>query len=332
MFGLFRKLEERGVLGINARNARFISGHNPRRLFPLVDDKLKSKALCIENGIPSPKLFGTVEAHGDLRRLPKLLEPFRDFVIKPVRGAMGNGVLVIVDRDGEQYVKGSGVKLVDKDVQHYVSGILSGLYSLSGTTDRAMIEYRVQLHPTFARISHGGVPDIRVIVFKGVPAMAMLRLPTRRSDGRANLHQGAIAAGIDIATGRTHNAVQSNRLVTIHPDTLENVIGVEIPAWDEILRIAAVSAKMTGLGYLGVDVVLDATEGPLLLELNARPGLAIQIANFRGLLDPLEAIERVDTGRLDTQARIALAREIASRGTRQPKVLPLPEPGLEKVG
>lgn len=326
MFGLFDKLKGRGVLGINARNARFISRHNPRRLFPLVDDKLKTKALCQQFGIPAPELYGVVEAHGDLRQLPKILAPYSEFVIKPVRGAMGNGVLVVVGRDGEHYVKGSGVKLNDQEVRHYVSGILSGLYSLAGNNDRAMIEYRVQLHPTFQAVSFGGVPDIRVIVFKGVPALAMLRLPTRRSDGRANLHQGAIAAGVDIATGRTHHAVQSNRLIEMHPDTGNNVIGMQVPYWEEILRIAAVSAEMTGLGYIGVDVVLDASHGPLLLELNARPGLAIQIANFQGLLVPLEQIERVDTTRLDTAARIALAREIAagSRPHALPEVAPVP--------
>lgn len=330
MFGLFDKLKERGVLGINARNSRFISKHNPRRLFPLVDDKLKTKALCQQYGIPAPELYGTVEAHGDLRDLPKLLAPYREFVIKPVRGAMGNGVLVVVDRDGDLYVKGSGARLDEKQVQHYVSGILSGLYSLAGNNDRAMIEYRVQLHPTFQAVSYGGVPDIRVIVFKGVPALAMLRLPTRRSDGRANLHQGAIAAGVDIATGRTHHAVQSNRLIETHPDTGNGVIGMTVPYWDEILRIAAVSAEMTGLGYIGVDVVLDANKGPLLLELNARPGLAIQIANFQGLLLPLSQIERIDTSRLDTMQRIALAREVAA-GTRQ-HAPPEAVPALPKVG
>lgn len=307
-----RKLHEAGVLGINARNARFISAHNPRRLFPLVDDKLKTKALCLTHGIPTPDLHGTVEANGELRDLPRRLEKLEQFVIKPVRGAMGNGVLVIVRREGPLYVKASGVALDAVHLQHYVSGILSGLYSLAGHRDRAMIEYRVQLHPTFGAISHGGVPDVRVIVFKGVPAMAMLRLPTRRSDGRANLHQGAIAAGIDVATGRTHHAVQGSVLIGVHPDTGNRVIGVQVPAWDEVLRIAAVAADMTGLGYLGVDVVLDAAKGPLLLELNARPGLSIQIANFRGLLRPLERIERIETGGLSVDERITLARELAA--------------------
>lgn len=326
-FFSFAQLRDEGVLGINARNARFISPYNPRKHFPNVDDKLRTKELAIRHGIPSPKLLGTVDAHGDLRDLPKVLAPHPEFVIKPVRGAMGNGVLVIVGREGRYFRKASGVTLDDAQVRHYVSGILSGLYSISGTDDRAMIEQRVRVHPAFGAISFGGVPDLRVIVFRGVPAMAMVRLPTRRSDGRANLHQGAIAAGIDIATGRTHHAVQSNRLIDVHPDTGANVIGETIPMWEEVLRIAAVSSEMTGLGYLGVDVVLDAEDGPMLLELNARPGLAIQIANFQGLLHPLERIGRLEVDSLDAAERVALGRELAAdlareRARRSPGALP----------
>lgn len=317
----FQKLRQAGVLGINARNARFIFRHNPRRLFPLVDDKIRCKALCAEYGIPTPELYGIVEAHGDLRRLGDFLAGHDEFVIKPARGAMGNGVLVIEGRDGPLFRKPSGARLDERAVKHYVSGILSGLYSLSGTVDRAMIEYRVQRHPLFDELSSGGVPDIRVIVFKGVPVLAMVRLPTNKSDGRANLHQGAIAAGIDLATGTTHCAVQANQLVERHPDTGARVIGVTIPHWEEILRIAARTHDMTGLGYIGVDVVLDAVNGPMLLEANARPGLAIQIANFQGLLHRLKKIERVDTSRLDVDARLEFARRVLPP-TPRPQALP----------
>lgn len=321
----YETLRRSGVVGINARNARFISRYNPRRLFPLVDDKIRCKALCQQSGIPTPELYGIVEAHGDLQRLREYLEGHDDFVIKPARGAMGNGVLVIEGREGERFRKPSGALLDERAMRHYVSGILSGLYSLSGTVDRAMIEYRVQRHPLFDALAYGGVPDIRVIVFKGIPVLAMVRLPTQKSDGRANLHQGAIAAGIDMATGTTRSAVQANRLVERHPDTGAEVIGVAIPHWEEILRIAARSHDVTGLGYIGVDVVLDAHLGPLLLELNARPGLAIQIANFEGLLHVLEKVERVDTARLGLDARLELAQRI-----RGPQPAPaLPDPATE---
>src|SRR5690606_14514497 len=121
-------------------------------------------------------------------------------------------------------------------------------------------------------------------VFKGFPIMAMLRLATHASDGKANLHQGAAGVGLDMATGRSLNAVQFGKPVTEHPDTHKPLKEIDIPNWRQMLLLASRCYEMTGLGYIGVDLVLDARRGPELLELNARPGLAIQVANNRGLL------------------------------------------------
>jgi alpha-L-glutamate ligase-like protein len=181
------------------------------------------------------------------------------------------------------YRKASGEAMTDEEMRYHVINILSGMYSLGGQPDKAMIEYRVKFDPVFEKIAYQGVPDVRIIVFMGVPVMAMVRLPTRMSDGKANLHQGAIGTGVDIATGKTLTAVWKNFIIDDHPDTGEPVVGIQIPGWDDLLRLASKSYELTGLGYQGIDVVLDKNLGPLILELNARPGLNIQIANNCGL-------------------------------------------------
>jgi alpha-L-glutamate ligase-like protein len=182
------------------------------------------------------------------------------------------------------------------------------LFSLGGHSDQALIEYRVQFDPVFAEISYQGVPDVRIIVFLGIPVMAMVRLPTRLSSGKANLHQGAIGTGVDIATGRTLTAVWRNGIVQEHPDTANPVTGVQIPHWDRLLGIAAQAHELTGLGYIGVDLVLDRDKGPLILEINARPGLNIQIANNCGLLPRLQKVEEINPKGMDLEARIAFAK------------------------
>ena len=40
------KLRDLGILGMNRRNAEFLLVSNPRRLYPMVDDKLRTKALA----------------------------------------------------------------------------------------------------------------------------------------------------------------------------------------------------------------------------------------------------------------------------------------------
>ena len=188
---------------------------------------------------------------------------------------------------------------------------MSGLFSLGGQPDVAFAEELLTVHPNFQSLCVDGVPDVRVVVFRGVPVMAMTRLPTRASRGRANLHQGAVGVGIDLGTGRTNRAVIRDRPVTLHPDTGEALIDREVPFFEEAMRIAVEATDRTELGYVGADVVVDASRGPLILELNARPGLAIQVANRAGLLPRLEAIDRrVETG-ASVAERIALGKEIA---------------------
>ena len=70
-------------------------------------------------------------------------------------------------------------------------------------SDYAIIEKRVVVDPVFEEVSYEGIPDIRIISLLGYPAMAMVRLPTRLSGGKANLHQGAIGVGVNLATGKT---------------------------------------------------------------------------------------------------------------------------------
>jgi len=290
-FDTARRLNERGILGMNARNAEYILDHNPRAKFPIVDDKARMAKLCVEIGVPTPELYAVIESHGELRKLGERLADRREFVVKPNRGSAGRGVLVLLDRAGDDFVRHNGDRLSLDDLRQHFSDVLSGMYSLGGQGDAVLVQQRVRLHPTFEAIAYKGIPDVRVIVYRNEPAMAMLRLPTKESGGRANLHQGGIGTGVDLATGRTNHAVQRNRQVSVHPDTGVALLGAEVPFWDEILTMSRRVAGAVGLGYLGVDIVVDAEQGPMLLEANARPGLAIQIANDAGLRPRLDAID-----------------------------------------
>lgn len=309
MLELAKQLAKVGVLGINRRNAEYTLTYNPRHLYPLVDDKLRTKQLAAKAGIAVPELYGVVEMAGQVRGLPSLLKGHQDFAIKPACGTGGEGILVISSRVREMYRKVDGSLLSQEEFNHHVLNVLSGLYSLGGQPDKVLVEYRIQFDPVFEAISYLGVPDIRIIVFLGVPVMSMVRLPTRISDGKANLHKGAIGAGVDIATGQTLTAVWRNDIITEHPDTGNPVTGVRIPEWETLLKLAARCYELTGLGYQGVDIVLDKYKGPLLLELNARPGLNIQIANRAGLLHRLRLVERYSKDIESVEDRVAFAKE-----------------------
>jgi len=304
-----RRLRSAGVLGLNERNAEFTLPYNRRDRYPLVDDKALTKQLAMEAGVAVPELYGVIEIHRHLRELPALLARHWDFVVKPARGSQGDGIIVVTGRTRSLFRVADGSFLDEDDLTFHVSNILSGIYSLGGQTDKALIEYRVNFDPVFEAITYRGVPDVRIIVFLGVPVMAMVRLPTRLSGGKANLHQGALGAGIDLASGVTLTAVWGTSIVEEHPDTGNPVAGVTIPHWDALLELGARSYELTGLGYQGIDIVLDREKGPLILELNARPGLAIQMANRAGLRSRLEKIERQHASLTSIAERIAFAKE-----------------------
>jgi alpha-L-glutamate ligase-like protein len=314
MIGTWLALRKRGILGLNARNRSYIMRRNQRHRYPLVDDKLKTKRLAIEAGISVPELYGVMETEHDLAGLGQLLSPYSEFVIKPSRGSGGSGVLVIDGRRKELFVKPDGRGLPLAEISYHASNILSGIYSLGGVPDNAMIEYRVRVDPIFDPVSYQGVPDIRLLVYRGMPTMGMVRLPTRQSDGKANLHQGAVGVGVEISTGLTTSGVWHNRTVAEHPDFGVPLAGLQIPNWPRLLELGARCYELTGLGYLGVDIVLDRTHGPLLLELNARPGLGIQIANHRGLKTRLDAIDNVSELPSTPLERVNLAIELFKNG------------------
>lgn len=295
---IFKDLKEMGILGINNRVGRYILRHNDRKNYPLVDNKVLTAQRAEAWGIATPENYLIVENYGSLNNLHLKLQNYESFVIKPAKGSQGNGIIVIKEvikeeKNGEVRIlcRRSNDKLMEiEEVKHHISGILSGLYSLSGHSDIAIIQAKIDKHPIFDQYSYGGIPDIRVIVFEGFPVMSMVRLPTKSSDGKANLHQGAIGAGLNLSNGWTNNAVIRNQVVSIHPDTGHELVGLKLPFWPEILELAARCYDMVGLGYLGADIVLTPDQGPILLELNARPGLGIQIANLAGLVPRLEKI------------------------------------------
>jgi alpha-L-glutamate ligase-like protein len=308
MLKLAKTLRARGVMGINERNADYTLRYNPRDRYPLVDDKALTKQFAQRAGIAVPELYGVIEIQQQVRKLPMLLRDRWDFVVKPARGSQGDGIVVVTGRSRSAYRVADGTFMTGEELAFHVSNTLSGIYSLGGQPDKVLIEYRVNFDPAFESITYRGVPDVRIIIFLGVPVMAMVRLPTRESGGKANLHLGAIGAGVDMATGRTLTAVMGNGIVDEHPDTGNRVSGVLIPHWDTLLGIASRCYELTGLGYQGIDIVLDKDKGPLVLELNARPGLAIQIANRCGLRLRLEKTEKHAQGLRSLEQRIAFAK------------------------
>ena len=274
------------VLGMNQRNLDYIYPNNARKDFPVADDKIVTKEIMKRVGVPVPETYRVYSRFYELRGLESDLGSYHDFVIKPSQGRGGGGIIVIADRQGEDWVGVSGKVYSIHDIKKHISDIMFGVYSFD-LHDRALIEARIVQHEEMNVLSPFGLADVRVILHRDEPVLSMTRIPTKASEGRANLHQGAVGAGIDLASGRTVHAVLKGDPVDKHPDTGVDLIGRAVPYWDRVVEISLRAARAVPLKYLGVDISISQG-GPVLLEINVRPGLEIQNANVRGLRSILE--------------------------------------------
>lgn len=302
------------ILGLNARSY-FSYNYNKPGGKKIASSKLRTKRALSEADIPVPRILVKLRKPQDILRydwdLPEA------FALKPSKGLGGEGIIVVKKRAKdpstssgqarEGWITTDKRKVTTEDLKLHVLDILEGAYSLGNVPDVAFIEEYVGRHKAFRKYAYSGTPDIRVIVFNKVPVISMLRLPTRESGGRANLHQGAIGVGIDIATGITTKAMHYGKQIKFKPDTRRKLHGIKIPYWTKILELSVRCAEAADLGYVGVDVVLHPERGPQVLEINSQPGLGIQLASEAGLKKRLERIEDLEVSDAEHGVRIAKA-------------------------
>ncbi len=316
------------ILGLNARSQLFAYRYNPLKNKKIADSKVRTASVLRKAGIPTPKIYKKFRdprqvLEFDWNKLPSA------FALKPSKGLGGEGIVVVKKRseDGKGWITTQRKKITPEDLSLHALDIVEGAFSMTSEPDTALVQEYVGRHKLLRKFAYRGTPDIRVIVFNKVPVMAMLRLPTKESGGRANLHQGAIAVGIDIATGITTRAIWHGEQIVFKPGTKRKLRGIKIPDWTKVLETAVGAQVASGLGYLGVDIVLHPELGPMVLEMNAQPGLQIQMANAAGLRKRLDRVEDLEVRDPDHGVKIAKAL-FSSRFSLRVK----PEEGVKTVG
>lgn len=287
---LFKVLKNRSkILGMNERNLVYIKEYNPAKYRKVADDKILTKKVLTEEDIPTPRLIAQIDNIKQLEKFDWSILP-KSFVIKPVRGTEGAGIEIFYNQDKEgNWIKANQSKFSLDDIKKLASEILEGKFTPYSEPDKVLIEERVKPHKAFKYYTYKGTPDVRIIVFNKIPLMAYVRLPTKESDGKANLIQGAIGSGIDLANGRTTTSVLGKgnggkgTIIEYVPGTKLQLSGLKIPYWEKMLEISIQCQIVTNIGFLAVDFLIDREDGPKVVELTARAGLSIQIANQDGL-------------------------------------------------
>ena len=277
---------QKNTLGINERNSNYVYKHNPRKYFPLANDKVRTKKILHQKSIPAPETYAVVTNMGEISKCWESVQCQRALAIKPAKGSGGGGILVIQKDESGHWIKPSGKIITQAQIYEHLANIIMGVYS-TGNEDKVIIEYCIQTHEWMRDIYPEGVPDLRVLIFNQELIMAMLRVPTKESGGKANLHQKAMGIAVDLKSGELGHGFCGDRSMNKHPDSQVQFYGLKLPFWEEILSISRRTAEVFPLNYLGVDLVLDQKLGPMVMEINARPGLQIQNINQQGLVTQL---------------------------------------------
>jgi alpha-L-glutamate ligase-like protein len=294
------------VLGMNKRNLYYIRKYNLKKAKNIADDKVLSKKILTKSGIPTPKLVTVINNFQELHSFDWNSLP-NSFVIKPVSGLEGGGIDIVYNRNQiGNWIRADKSQVSVSEIKQLSHDILNGRYSLHQEPDRILIEERVKNHKNFKYFAYKGTPDIRVIVFNNLPVMSYIRLPTIESKGKANLALGAIGANIDIATGTTTNAIKGKSgKIEFVPGTKLRLSGLKIPYWNKILKYAIEAQKATNLNFAAIDFLIDRDQGPLIVEINARPGLSIQLAADDGLEWRLKKARGLKISSVDKAIRLA---------------------------
>lgn len=296
------------VLGMNARTFEYTKKYNSPEAIRAANNKLITKKILQKAGLTSPRLYATVGTRQELSHFRWTKLP-SSFVLKPNSASGGGGIVVIFGRNKKgNWVRADKTEAFIPQLRRHVMDILDGNFSKSNVPDTAFFEQRIKVHADLKRLSVKGVPDIRILLYNYVPVMAMLRLPTEESGGRANLHAGGVGVGIDIAQGITTTAIHHGQLIDSLPSTRTPISGIRLPHWHESLLLATKTAQAVGLGFAGVDIALDRDDGPVVLEINARPGLEIQFANLTPLRPRLKRVEGLRL--MSPEKRLLLAKEL----------------------
>lgn len=350
------------ILWNNARNLLYIKKFNDKKAIRLANNKLETKIFLWERWIPFAKTYWIISNRNELYEFDFSYLPKKTFIIKPNQWSKGNWILIVkniskeenlkpkeknnflnfIIKKREKIVPYKTIPTHKKELYHiwektindptfrrYLLDIIDGKFSMNMGWDKVIIEEKLTPGELFKDFCEYGLADIRIIVFNLVPIATMIRVPTKYSNGKANLAQWWLGLGIEICTGKITSMLRKNKVYTHKfPKEFAHFFGKQIPYRKDILFLSSKAQYYVNLGYLALDRVIT-NEGPKLLEINARAWLEVQKVTNTPLEKILEKIE--DLNIQDPEKWVEIAKTLFSKESndiiKQQKILYLSQYG-----
>jgi hypothetical protein len=243
-----------------------------------VDDKANFHKICRANNIPTPKLIALSDENGvwgednaviaSGEGLAKAINdtPANDFVLKPTRQYSGKGILFLSKKNNQTLTCQLGI-----------NHTISELYELINTK-AYILQLSIDNHPIINKLSCSpALQTIRIVTFNrknSTPFIFAALLKISNSELLIDNYEygenGNLVAMINIDTGVISHGVGKHLGDTyhVHPATQMPITGLQLPLWDQCLKLAIAAAEMSlPVKAIGWDIALTPT-GPVMIEGN----------------------------------------------------------------
>ncbi len=350
-----------GILWLNKRNINYIKKRNPKKQIRLANSKYHTKKFLAERGIPVPQTLWVIKNRKKLFQYNFNKFKTENFVVKPNQWSKWRWIFIIKklkEREANNTLKGqwsrhkwlkkrreiiysykeelfnnqlfivNKKKLSDRWLKQQLVSIIDGQYSIGSKNDVILIEELVKPSKEFLPFCEHGLADIRIICFNLVPIAAMLRMPTKKSGGKANLAQWGIGFGVDISSGKIVSMKNKKRIhYESFPEEFTSFFHKKINNRDDMLLYSSSIQYFTNIGFIGLDRVLTP-QWPKILEINARAWIEIQNITLKPLESILSKIEDLNISTPEKGVEIAKSLFSTEKSTEIPtaKIIYLSQP------
>lgn len=313
--GVYRKdlatEEKRQFVG--GRGSRLLNDRLSPRLVtdlrPFVRDKVFYGAMLEQLGFPTPHIQAVASHHRDYGNIPVLKEvsAIEDFLMTSARyplfvkpeqgsGSVGSALIIELDKNRRELVLSNGTRI---DLRAFATEALED-YAEGFLFQDAVIQ-----HKDLSEVAGRAIGTIRVVtvVEEDTPCVlyTLWKIPSPAAMSDNYWQAGSMLAEIDPASGILQQCRRGSgpdqQEIDTHPVSKHTFKGMQIPHWDEVLRITGEAHKlMPQFGVFGWDIAITDT-GPTIIECNANPHhMLYQLATGKGILnkDFAPIIKRVE--------------------------------------
>ncbi len=252
------------------------------------DDKIVTAAMLQAYDVAQPKLlfsyekeqfFNPANARVAAAEINAIIEASQSLKIflKPSFGSGGKGILVFEKKEGK-YVNSNNEPL---NADFFIRELKGAFY---------FVQQGLVHSAEMSRIYPNSINTFRIVTeYKNGEAKILFAI-FRMGQGGKNLDNassGGLYLKVDIDTGMMsdHALSFSRDIYTTHPDTGFTFKGAQLECWEEIKSFVLLTAKkFRKLRYIGWDVAFT-NEGPVVIEINKRPGVGIVQDWYGGIRD-----------------------------------------------